>query len=108
MDRLTQAKATSNRRERPTLPPPHQPSRLTQSNFCTRHTAGEIRVHRCPFKGLAETAPRIVCVIHRALISGAFAGLCAQLEVERPDAFVEPDLCVVRLRRRAAAPAVER
>ena len=65
-------------------------------------------MHGCPFKDMAETGPEIVCAIHRGFISGAFAGLGAELEVETPDAFVEPDLCVVRLRRRAAAPAVER
>jgi len=81
---------------------------LTEQGFRPEAAPGEIRMHGCPFRDLAETGPEIVCAIHRGLISGAYAELGADLEVERLDAFVEPDLCVARLRRRPAAPAVER
>ena len=63
----------------------------------------EIRMRACPFRDLAETHPGIVCAVHQGLISGALAELGNELEVERLDAFVEPDLCIARLRRRASA-----
>jgi predicted ArsR family transcriptional regulator len=56
-------------------------------------------MHSCPFRELAETGPRIVCAVHRGLISGALEELGAALEVEQLDAFVEPELCIARSRR---------
>ncbi len=59
-------------------------------------------MRRCPFHELAEAHPGIVCSVHRGLISGALARARQRLRVERLDAFVEPNLCVARLRRESA------
>lgn len=89
-------------------PPPHvRPSDeealqeivalLDQQGFRAEAGDGQIRMRRCPFRELAETAPGIVCRAHLGLISGAFAELGSRLEVEGLDAFVEPELCIARL-----------
>lgn len=72
---------------------------LAEQGFRPEAGENEIRMHRCPFRELAETDAEIVCSVHRGLISGAFAELGSDLEVERLDAFVEPELCVARLAR---------
>jgi predicted ArsR family transcriptional regulator len=64
---------------------------------------GEIHMRRCPFYELAETDPGVVCAVHAGLISGALAELRSDLEIERLDAFVEPGLCIARLRARSDA-----
>ena len=67
--------------------------------FAPEEGDDEIRMRRCPFHELAETQPDIVCAVHRGLISGALDELGSTLAVEALDVFVEPDLCVARLRR---------
>jgi predicted ArsR family transcriptional regulator len=76
---------------------------LDEHGFCPEADAREIRMHRCPFRELAETAPGIVCSAHRGLISGALAELRSRVEVGELDPFVEPDLCVVKLRLRQSS-----
>jgi predicted ArsR family transcriptional regulator len=71
---------------------------LDQQGFAPEAAEGEIRMRRCPFHELAETHPEVVCAVHRGLISGALGELGSKLEVEALDVFVEPDLCVARLR----------
>lgn len=71
---------------------------LDQQGFAPEAVAGEIRMRRCPFHELAETHPDVVCAVHRGLISGALGELGSELEVEQLDIFVEPDLCIARLR----------
>ena len=61
---------------------------------------GEIHMARCPFHGLAESQPEVVCAVHQGLITGALSALGSDLEVEQLDVFVRPDLCVARLGRR--------
>jgi predicted ArsR family transcriptional regulator len=61
---------------------------------------GEIHMARCPFHGLAESQPEVVCAVHKGLITGALSALGSDLEVEQLDVFVRPDLCVARLCRR--------
>ena len=61
---------------------------------------GEIHMARCPFHGLAESQPEVVCAVHKGLITGALSALGSDLEVEQLDVFVRPDLCVARLGRR--------
>jgi predicted ArsR family transcriptional regulator len=56
-------------------------------------------MRRCPFHDLAETNPGIVCGVHRGLMAGALEALGSDLEVEGLDIFVQPDLCIARLRR---------
>ena len=74
---------------------------LADEGFRPESGGGEIRMHTCPFRDVAESGGGIVCAVHRGLISGALEELRSSLEVERLDAFVEPELCVVRLGRRA-------
>jgi predicted ArsR family transcriptional regulator len=73
---------------------------LEEHGFRPETAPAEIRMHRCPFRDLAETTPSVVCGVHLGLISGALAELRSSVEVERLDAFVEPALCVARLRMR--------
>lgn len=73
---------------------------LGGQGFGASADGNEIRMRRCPYR---ELAPGIVCAVHRGLIGGALAELGAGLEVERLDAFVEPGLCVARLRARPEA-----
>lgn len=74
---------------------------LAAQGFRPEADRDEIRMRHCPFRDLAETGPGIVCAVHQGLISGALAELGSGLEVDRLDAFVEPDLCIARLRRRS-------
>jgi hypothetical protein len=57
-------------------------------------------MRRCPFHELPETHPRVVCGVHRGLVSGAFEELGSSLEISSLDVFAEPDLCIAGLRRR--------
>lgn len=75
---------------------------LDQQGFRPEIGDDEILMRRCPFQELAEAHPGIVCSVHRGLISGALAELGSGLRVERLDAFVEPNLCVARLKRESA------
>ncbi len=57
----------------------------------------EILLHACPFREVAEEHPEIVCSLHLGLLRGALEGLGARAVADlRP--FVEPDLCVARVR----------
>ncbi len=89
-------------------PPPHMPLSdadatrevvrlLAEQGFRPDGASSEIRMHRCPY---AEIAPGIVCAVHLGLISGALGELGSSLDVERLDPFVEPELCIARLRHR--------
>ncbi|MGE3289606.1 MAG: helix-turn-helix transcriptional regulator [Pseudonocardia sp.] len=56
-----------------------------------------IGLRHCPFLELAVDRPGVVCPVHLGIMQGAMEAWGAPLTVERLDAFVEPDLCVVRL-----------
>jgi predicted ArsR family transcriptional regulator len=56
-----------------------------------------IGLRSCPFLELAEHSSRVVCPIHLGLMQGALETWRAPLAVERLDAFVEPDLCLVHV-----------
>jgi predicted ArsR family transcriptional regulator len=71
---------------------------LDQQGFAPEAGDREIRMRRCPFHELAESQPEIVCAVHRGLISGALGELGSGLDVDELDVFVEPDLCIARLR----------
>jgi len=62
---------------------------------------GRIEIRRCPFLDTAKAHPDVVCSLHLGLMRGALAELEAPLDAERLDPFVEPGLCVARLRRAA-------
>jgi predicted ArsR family transcriptional regulator len=72
---------------------------LDHEGFEPERVGGTIRMHRCPFRDLAETHGRIVCPVHRGLISGALEELGSELEVRELQPFVEPSLCVAHLDR---------
>ena len=76
---------------------------LDEHGFRPEAEADEIRMHRCPFQQLAETASGVVCGVHAGLISGALAELRSRLELDALEPFVEPGLCIARLRVRMEA-----
>jgi predicted ArsR family transcriptional regulator len=71
---------------------------LDEQGFRPDADGTEIRMHRCPFHDLAEQHPEVVCAVHRGMISGALEELGSTLRVDALNVFVEPDLCVARLR----------
>jgi len=73
---------------------------LEQQGFSPEAKGCEIHMRSCPFHDLAESHPEVVCAVHKGLISGGLAVLGSDLEVESLEVFVEPDLCVARLRAR--------
>jgi predicted ArsR family transcriptional regulator len=60
-------------------------------------TAGEIRLHACPFRTAARSDPDVVCSVHLGLLRGTLDGLGAPETAVRLLPFVEPDLCVATL-----------
>jgi predicted ArsR family transcriptional regulator len=58
----------------------------------------EVRLHHCPFRGVAERHSDVVCAIHLGMMQGALGELRAPLEAQSLDPFVNPNLCVGRLR----------
>jgi predicted ArsR family transcriptional regulator len=78
---------------------------LDEQGFAPESREGEIRMHRCPFHDLAESAPEVVCAVHRGLIDGALEELGSDLRIDGLDVFVEPDVCVARLRRATSGPS---
>lgn len=66
---------------------------------------GEMQVglRHCPFLELAEAQKSVVCPVHFGLMQGALETWKAPVEVDRLDAFVEPDLCLAHLGRPKAA-----
>lgn len=78
---------------------------LEQEGFRPEAGDSEIRMRHCPFRELAESGAGIVCAVHKGLIAGALAELGSTVEVDRLDAFVEPQLCIARLRARLDEPS---
>ncbi len=84
---------------------------LDHEGFAAEQSADRIEMRRCPFAALAGDAPQIICSLHHGMIDGALAASGSDREVERLDAFVEPMLCVAKLRvsgspvRRGSPPA---
>jgi len=63
----------------------------------------QVELRHCPFLELAESQKAVVCPIHLGLMRGALETWEAPVTVDRLDAFVEPDLCLVHLSGQAAA-----
>jgi predicted ArsR family transcriptional regulator len=59
--------------------------------------AGEIQLHHCPFRDVAERQPGVVCSIHLGLIQGAVAEIGTPGTSARLDPFVTERLCVAHL-----------
>jgi predicted ArsR family transcriptional regulator len=60
---------------------------------------GVIRLRRCPFGDLAGRHREVVCGVHLGLMRGVLAELDAPFDDVSLQPFVEPDLCVARVRR---------
>jgi predicted ArsR family transcriptional regulator len=65
--------------------------------------AEEIRLRHCPFLELAEEYGPLVCQVHLGLMQGALTRLGSRARAERLEPFAEPDACLARLRKPAAA-----
>jgi predicted ArsR family transcriptional regulator len=61
-----------------------------------------IKLHRCPFRELAESHPDVVCGAHLGILQGALADLGAKVTASRLLPFVTPGLCVATLTRAPA------
>jgi predicted ArsR family transcriptional regulator len=72
---------------------------LDEQGFAAEAGDGTICMRRCPFYGLAETNPEVICTLHHGIVDGALAQTGTGVEVERLDPFVEPTLCVAHLRK---------
>src|ERR1700761_5411133 len=68
-----------------------------------RRGDNQVELRHCPFLELAESQKAVVCPVHLGLMRGALETWEAPVTVDRLDAFVEPDLCLVGLTRHAAA-----
>jgi len=64
---------------------------------------GPIRLRRCPFEPLARDHRGVVCGVHLGLMRGALREMGAPLDAVTVEPFVQPDLCLARLRRRDEA-----
>jgi predicted ArsR family transcriptional regulator len=64
---------------------------------------GPIRLRRCPFEPLARDHRGVVCGVHLGLMRGALREMGAPLDAVTAEPFVQPDLCLARLRRRDEA-----
>lgn len=71
---------------------------LDEQGFAAEQHENAIEMRRCPFYALAETSPQVVCTLHQGIIDGALAESGATQCVDRLDSFVEPGLCIARLR----------
>ena len=64
----------------------------------------KILLHRCPFRQVAESNQDVVCSVHLGMLKGALAEMGAPLEATRLEPFVEPNLCIARLRNVTGRP----
>ncbi|HET7450062.1 MAG TPA: hypothetical protein VFJ78_05645 [Gaiellaceae bacterium] len=71
---------------------------LDEQGFAAEQHGDTIEMRRCPFYALAETSPQVVCTLHQGIIDGALAASGVPACVARLDAFVEPGLCIARLK----------
>jgi predicted ArsR family transcriptional regulator len=71
---------------------------LDQEGFAAEQHGDQLEMRRCPFYALAESSPQVICTLHRGIIDGALAEAGSKQTVEQLDPFVEPGLCIARLR----------
>jgi predicted ArsR family transcriptional regulator len=62
------------------------------------------KLHRCPFRELAESYPEVVCGAHIGMVQGALAELGSPVTATPLLPLVQRDLCIITLARSAAAP----
>ena len=70
---------------------------LDEHGFEPERENGDVLMHRCPFRDLAEQHGDVVCSVHLGLIRGALAEIGAPVTATRLEPFVEPSLCRARL-----------
>ena len=70
---------------------------LDEHGFEPERENGDVLMHRCPFRDLAEQHGDVVCAVHLGLIRGALAEIGAPVTATRLEPFVEPGLCRARL-----------
>lgn len=57
-----------------------------------------LALHECPFRDLASAHPNVVCSAHQGLLAGLVSHLGHSEAEATLQPFVEPELCLVRLR----------
>jgi predicted ArsR family transcriptional regulator len=57
-------------------------------------------LRQCPFHEVAQHHQDVICSLHLGLMRGALDPMRAPLIADRLDPFVEPSLCVARLKER--------
>jgi predicted ArsR family transcriptional regulator len=62
-------------------------------------TGRDIHLHHCPFLELAVRHSNVVCAVHLGLLRGVLEEITAPLAAEQLEPFVQPSLCIARLRR---------
>ena len=70
---------------------------LRRRGFAPETVPGELVMHRCPFRELAERYPRVVCSLHAGLIDGALEELGAPVVLDGLEAWATPSTCIARL-----------
>ena len=70
---------------------------LDEHGFEPERENGDILMHRCPFRDLAEEHGDVVCSVHLGLLRGALAEIGAPVTATRLEPFVAPSLCRARL-----------
>ena len=70
---------------------------LDEHGFEPERENGDVLMHRCPFRDLAEQHGDVVCAVHLGQIRGALAEIGAPVTATRLEPFVEPGLCRARL-----------
>jgi predicted ArsR family transcriptional regulator len=70
---------------------------LDEHGFEPERENGDILMHRCPFRDLAEEHGDVVCSVHLGLLRGALAEIGAPVTANRLEPFVAPSLCRARL-----------
>ena len=75
---------------------------LDGEGFAAEQQGDEIEMRRCPFYALAEGSPQVICTLHHGLIDGVLDEAGSGQTVDRLEPFVEPGVCVARLRQRSS------
>jgi predicted ArsR family transcriptional regulator len=57
----------------------------------------QIRLRRCPFRGVAAEYPEVVCSMHLGMLRRTLADSGAPASATRLEPFVEPELCVATI-----------
>jgi predicted ArsR family transcriptional regulator len=60
----------------------------------------QLRLRQCPFREVAQQHREVICGLHLGLMRGALELMRAPVTAEGLDPFVEPTLCVARLKAR--------